>query len=469
MKYTHDAIVIGAGAAGLTVAGGCAMFGLKVALIEAGAMGGECLNTGCVPSKALLAAARRAAEARRPARLGVMLDLPQVDWGGVRAHVKQAIAAIEPHDSQARFEDLGCEVIRHRARFTGPRSVEAGGRMLSAPRIVIATGSEVNLPALSGLSDIPYLTHEDVFDLDELPRELIVLGGGAMGLEMAQAFCRLGSKVTVMESSGMLVRDDRDAVDLLVERMQAEGVQFVHCGGRRVTGGPGAIEVICDDDKSVTGSHLLLATGKRARTAGLGLEEIGVRLGTGGIAVDDRRRTSLKHIYAIGDCREGPRLTHVAGYEGSNVVLEIALGLPARVDWRALLWCTYTDPEIAQVGLTEEQARAAYGAKLKVVTERFADNDRALAEGESAGFAKVMFNGRRMVGASICGAHAGEMLLPFAQAIIGKASSFSLGSAIVAYPTLSEIAKATAFAAWEPIVFGPLAKRYATFRARMRR
>ena len=461
MKYSHELIVIGAGAAGLTAAGGCAMFGLKVALIEAEKMGGECLNDGCVPSKALIAAARRAGEAREPVRHGVRLGPPQVEWAGVREHIQQAIAAIAPHDSQDRFERMGCEVIRAFATVTGRHSVEVAGRTLSAPRIVIATGSEPLVPPIKGLDRVPYLTNETVFDLNELPGHLVIVGGGAVGMEMAQAFRRLGSEVTVIEPGELLKRDDRDSVEVVVASMKAEGVDFRQCQARAVEGEPGALNVICDDDRVVACTHLLIAAGRRARISGYGLEELGVAMGDNGIKVDARRRSSFRNIYAIGDCREGPRLTHVAGQEGSNVMMEIALGIPTKADWRALPWCTFTDPEVAQVGLTESQAREEYGDRLKVVREDFADNDRAVAEGQTSGHLKVMMVGRKVVGASICGSHAGEMLLPFTQAITGKSSSFALGSAIAAYPTRSEIAKAAAFSAWEPTVFGTWPKRWA--------
>lgn len=469
MKYTHDVIVIGGGAAGLTAAGGCGLFGLEVALIEAGEMGGECLNTGCVPSKALIAAARRAAEIKGPARLGVGAIGPHVDWAGVSAHVAGAIAAIAPHDAPERFEGMGCEVIRHPARLNGPNEVLAGERVLRAPRLVLALGSEPALPPIAGLAEVPFLTNETLFTLAEQPDHLLIVGGGAMGMEMAQSFARLGSAVTLIEPEPLLAREDREAAALVQASLEADGVRFVSARALGVSGRPGAIRLETDGAGLLSGSHLLLATGRRARGAGIGLEQAGVRCGANGILVDARRRTSVKSIYAIGDCRDGPRLTHVAGYEGSRVVTEIALGLPSPVDWRALPWCTYTDPELAQIGLTEAAARARYGAAIQVVREDFSHNDRALTEGRGQGFLKVMLRGRKVVGATICGAQAGELLLPFSQMITGSASTFALGSAILAYPSLSEISKAAAFSAWEPMVFGAAPKRWARLLARIRR
>ena len=468
MKFTHDVIVIGAGAAGLTAAGGCALFGLDVALIEARKMGGECLNDGCVPSKALLAAAARAAEARTADRFGVTLSEPQVDWAGVKAHIRSVIAAIEPHDSEETFEDMGSEVLRGWAKVTGPQSVTVDGRDLRAPRIVIATGSQPAMPPIEGIADVPYLTNETIFDIPDLPRHLLIVGGGNIGMEMAQAFRRLGSAVTLVEPGEVLSRDDPDNAAVVKAALEAEGVRFVK-GKAEAVERAGEGLMLTAGGERIEGSHLLIATGREANCEGFGLESIGVEMGDNGIVVDKRRRTSVRGIYAIGDCRDGPRLTHVSGYEGSNVALEITLGIPTKVDWSALPWCTYTSPEIAQVGVTESQARKEHGDKITVVTEGFDDNERAMTEEATKGRLKLILKGKKVLGASIVGRGAGDLLLPFSQAITGKSSTFALGSAIVAYPTRSEITKAAAFSAWEPTVFGPIPKRYAQFIAKMRR
>ncbi|GAB5348230.1 dihydrolipoyl dehydrogenase family protein [Alteriqipengyuania sp. 357] len=470
MKFTHDVIVIGAGAGGLTAAGGCAMFGLKVALIERAEMGGECLNNGCVPSKALITAARRAAVANEGQRFGIQMAAPRVEWSGVHAHIHRAIAEIAPHDSQERFEDMGCDVYRGDASFIGPRCVRVGEHELSAPKIIISTGSEPLVPSIEGLGEVPYLTNENIWNLEVLPQHLVIVGGGAIGMEMAQSFRRLGSEVTVIEPDRPMGRDDPESVEVVVEAMEAEGVMFVTGKAAKVT--PDALEsftLTLEDGQDVSGTHLLIATGRKARTRGYGLEAIGVETGANGISVDDRRRTNLKHIYAIGDCREGPRLTHVSGYEGSNVALEITMGLPTKVDWSALPWCTYTSPEVAQIGMTEKDARARYGDHVTVVREGFDHNERAIAEGDTKGHLKVVMKGKKVLGASIVGKNAGEMLLPFTQLITGKASTFALGSAIVAYPTRSEISKAAAFSAWEGTVFGSVPKGYAKSRAWLRK
>ena len=348
--------------------------------------------------------------------------------------------------------------------------MQAGETTLSAPRIVIATGSEPAVPPIEGLNTVPYLTNENIWDLQALPQHLVIVGGGAIGMEMAQSFRRLGSEVTVIEPGNLLSRDDPESVAVVVDRMEAEGVMFVRGKAAKVVPGAlGSFTLSLEDGQEIAGTHLLLATGRKARVEGYGLEEIGVALGRNGIAVDERRRTSLKHIYAIGDCRDGPRLTHVSGYEGSNVALEITLGLPTKVDWSALPWCTYTDPEVAQIGMTEAQAREKLGDKVTVVREGFDHNERAIAEDDTRGHLKVVMDGKKVLGASIVGRNAGEMLLPFSQLITGKASTFALGSAIVAYPTRSEITKAAAFSAWEGTVFGSVPKGYAKSRAWLRK
>ncbi|MHA6334590.1 dihydrolipoyl dehydrogenase family protein [Qipengyuania sp. CAU 1752] len=469
MKFTHDVIVVGAGAAGLTAAGGCALFGLDVALIEGGEMGGECLNNGCVPSKALITAAKRAAEAREGKRYGVQIAAPQIDWTGVHGHIHGAIAAIAPHDSQERFEEMGCEVIRNWGKLTGNHTVEVGGRTLSAPRIVLATGSRPFVPPIEGLDTVPYLTNENLFELETRPDHLVIIGGGVIGMEMAQSFVRLGAQVTIIEPDRPMGRDDAESVDIVVNVMKAEGVRFVQGKAEQVDGSGNEVSVRVDNGETITGSHLLVAVGREARISGYGLEDVGIATGKGGIVVDERRRTSIKNIYAIGDCRDGPRLTHVSGYEGSNVALEITLGLPTKVDWKALPWCTYTEPEVAQIGMTEAEAKDKFGDKVTVIKEGFDHNERAVAEGETLGHLKVILKGKKVLGASICGKNAGELLLPFSQVITGKSSTFALGSAIISYPTRSEISKAAAFAAWEPTVFGAVPKAYARTLARLRR
>lgn len=468
MAYTHDTIVIGGGAAGLTAAGGLAMFGRKVALIEAGDMGGECLNNGCVPSKALIAAAAKAQQAQT-ARFGVTPGKTRVDYSGVHAHVHGAIATIAPHDSQETFEGMGVEVYRRRAELLGKGEVKVGTQILSAPRIVIATGSRPFIPPIEGVEYVPYLTNETIFNLKTLPKHLIIVGAGAIGMELGQSFRRLGAEVTIIAPSRPMPRDDEEAALLVKAALEEEGVRFVQGFAQKAMLAGDDILVDASNGETISGSHLLIAAGRKANLDGLGLDAAGVNFGKHGIIVDDRRRTSNKKIYAIGDCREGPRLTHVAGYEGSNVVLEIAMGIPTKVNWKALPWCTFTDPELAQIGMTEADARAKYGDAIHIVREGFDHNDRAITEGKTVGFVKMVMKGKKVIGATIVGHGAGEMLLPISQVISGKASSFALGSAVVAYPTRGEITKAASFAAWEPTVFGPIPKKISGMVAAMRR
>nr|WP_043837882.1 FAD-dependent oxidoreductase [Roseomonas aerilata] len=470
MARTHDLIVIGAGAAGLTAAGGCARLGLRVALVERDRMGGECLNMGCVPSKALLAAAHRAQAVRDAARLGVLAAEPDIDFGRVRAHVRHAIATIAPHDSEGRFRAWGVEVIRGEARLLdGTGRVAVAGREISAPRIVLAVGSRPAVPEVEGLPRTPYLTNETLWDLDRLPGHLLVLGGGPAGMEMAQAFRRLGAAVTVIAGGRPFPRDDAEAAAAVLERLAAEGVTILR-EARAVTTSPtvGGVRLGLADGSAVEGSHLLVATGRRAAVDGLGLEAAGITVDSGGIRVDARLRTTNSRILAIGDCRSGPRFTHRAGQEGAVVVTSLGLGIPAKADEAALPWVTFTDPELAQVGLTEAAARERHG-RVGVHREGFAENDRAVAEGDTAGFVKVVTVRGRVVGATIVGAGAGEMVLPWSLIIAGKASPWALSGAVVPYPTRSELSKAVAFSAYEARIFGPWARRWAGLLARLRR
>ena len=469
MAWTHDVVVIGAGAAGLTAAGGAARLGLRVALVERSRMGGECLNTGCVPSKALLAAARRAHLMRTGAAFGVTAERVSIDFAQVSAHVQETITAIAPHDSAERFEAWGVEVIHGAARFTGRRSVEVDGRELTAPRIVVAAGSRPAIPDIEGLHGAPYLTNETVFGLDRLPGHLVILGGGSMGLEMAQAFRRLGSAVTLIEPGRLLARGDPEAVAVVVAQLAAEGVDLrAGTQATRVMAVPGGVRVDFARGVPVMGSHLLVAAGRTPALDGLRLDAAGIAATAAGIRVDRRRRTSNRHVTAIGDCRDGPRLTHAAGYEGTLAVANVALGLPLTARYDALPSVLYTDPELAQVGLTETEARARHGA-VQVHRVEFTDNDRAVAEAATAGFIKVIRRRGRLLGVTIAGAGAGELALPWVLAMTGAASTWALSGAIVPYPTRSDASKAVAFSAYEGLLFGRLARGWARTLAALRR
>jgi len=464
MSWTHDLIVIGAGAAGLTAAGGAARLGLRVALIERHRLGGECLHTGCVPSKALIAAARRAHQLRGgpgAASMGSTASGVRTDYAGVRAHVQAAIAAIAPHDSEARLRAWGVEVIRGDARFLGPAAITVAGCRLAAPRIVLATGSRPAVPPIEGLDSTPYLTNETLFDLAELPRHLLVLGGGAIGTETAQAFRRLGAAVTLVEPGRVLSRHDPEAAAIALDHLAAEGVE-IHAATRavRVDPTPDGIRLALSTGVTLTGSHLLVAAGRRAALDGLDLAAAGIEASEAGVRVDACRRTTNHHVLAIGDCRDGPRFTHAAGYEGALAVKRIALGLPARAAYAALPFVTYTDPELAQLGETEQAARARHSV-VRVDRVEFSDNDRAVTEGATAGFLKLIRARGRLVGVTAVGAGAGELLLPWSLVLSGKASTWSLSAAVVPYPSRSEISREAAFAAHEALIFGRLARGWA--------
>ena len=468
--WTHDVVVVGAGAAGLTVAGGLGRLGLAVALVEEDRMGGECLNSGCVPSKALIACARRAQAVRNAGRFGVRVEPPSIDWATVRAHVRGAIATIAPHDAAARFETWGVTVVRGHARFIAPRALDVAGRRLSAPRIVLATGSRPRLPPLERLEGVPYLTNETLFDLDALPRRLLVLGGGAIGCEMAQAFRRLGSEVALVEAERLLPGSDAEAAALVAARLRGEGVAiFEAARAVRVVDEAGTIRLTLADEQVVEGSHLLVAVGRTPNVGDLGLDVPGVAVGDDGIMVDRHGRTTARGIYAIGDCRAGPRFTHAAGYEGARLVTRLGFGVPAPISHAALPRVTYTDPAVAEVGAGEAEARGGRG-RIEVSREPFADNDRAVTEGDTIGFCKVMRCGGRPVGATIVGAGADELLLPWILAIgRTRPTLWALAGLMLPYPTRGEIAKAVAFAAFEPRIFSRGARAWAATLARLRR
>lgn len=456
-----DLCVIGAGSGGLSVAAGAVQMGARVVLIEAGEMGGDCLNAGCVPSKALIAAAK-AAEAQRRGFRGVAGTEPEVDFAAAKDHVRAVIDQIAPVDSQERFEGLGCTVIRAFARFIGPREVEAGGTRIRARRFVVATGSRPMVPPIQGVETVPYFTNETIFDLRERPRHLIVIGGGPIGVEMAQAHRRLGCEVTVIEGAQVLGREDPDLAAVVTYALKAEGIALVE--GQpvvRIAGAAGAVEVTLGDGRQISGSHLLIAVGRKVALEGLNLDAAGVAHTAKGVTVDARLRSTNRRVYAVGDAAGGLQFTHVAGWHAGIVVRQAVLGLPAKADPRALPRATYTDPELAQAGLTEAEARKAYGGALEVVRAEFAHNDRAQAEGKTKGLIKVMVVKGRPVGASIVGPQAGELIGLWALAISARLRMSAIAGMVAPYPTLGEVSKRAAGAYFSPRLFeSPALKRF---------
>ncbi|WP_164116121.1 FAD-dependent oxidoreductase [Sphingorhabdus sp. Alg239-R122] len=475
MKYTHDALVIGAGSAGLVSSGGLAMLGLNVALIERSEMGGDCLNYGCVPSKAIISAAHRADDMRKAVKFGINAADPKVDFQAVHDHIHGAITTIAPEDSQERFEEMGVDVMRGEASFVNDRTLRVAlnsgdTKEVSAPRIVIATGSRAFVPPMEGIEDVDYLTNENLWDLTELPEHLLVVGGGPIGMEMAHAFRLLGSNVTVATIGRPFPKDDNEAAEIVIERLKADGITIHEdARGSKVSQADGTITLTLEDGRELAGSHLLIATGREVNFDGLDLENAGVDYDRKGIKVDARRRTNKKHIYAIGDCRPGPRFTHASGYEGSNMVLEIGMGLPSKVDYSALPWVTYIDPELAHVGMTEQEARKEHGDRITVWKSEFSHNDRAITELETEGFVKIVKKGGKVLGATIVGKHAGDQLLPWSMAIKGKSSTFGIAALILPYPNRSEHSKDVAFKSDEAKVFNKWSRGWAGFLAKLRR
>ena len=453
-----DICVIGAGSGGLSVASGAAQLGMKTVLIEKGKMGGDCLNYGCVPSKSLIAAGERAHAMRSSEAFGISPVSPKVDFGKVQDHVTGVIAAIAPHDSQERFEGLGCTVIRAPAKFISDHEVEAGDTKIRAKTFVVATGSGPMVPPIPGLDDVPYFTNETLFDNREQPDHLIVVGGGPIGMEMAQAHHRLGSDVTVVERSKVLPKDDSDLTEILIDQLKDEGINILERadvnGVEKTEGGIAVLYNKDGQDHRLEGSHLLVATGRRPNIESLDLDAAGIAFDRKGIKVDARLRTSNKRVFAIGDVAGGLQFTHVAGYHAGIVIRNALFKLPAKADTSAAPWVTYTDPELAHVGMTEEDAQKVHGKSIKAVTWPLKDNDRAQAERRTEGMIKVITDKRgKILGASIVGAHAGELIQPWILGVAQKMKISAFAGMIAPYPTLGEIGKRAAGAYYTPSLF----------------
>lgn len=463
-----DICIIGAGSAGLSVAAGAAQMGARTVLIEAGRMGGDCLNTGCVPSKALLAAAKAAQDAREAKNFGVFAANLSIDYAVAQRHVRQTIEAIAPHDSVERFTGLGCTVIQARARFIDGRTVEAGDKKVRARRFVIATGSRAAVPPILGLANIPYLTNENLFENAVAPTRLLVIGAGPIGCEMAQAHRRLGAEVILIDMGPMLPKDDPEAVAVVRARFRAEGVElFEHAKILRAErrGDNVALVVASGTGECwIDGSHLLVAAGRKANVENLGLEAAGVKYSPSGVDTDARLRSSNRRIYAAGDVAGGYQFTHLAAYHAGIVLRNALFRLPAKAAPKAMPWVTYTEPELAQVGLTEAQAKAAHGDDLRVLRAEFADNDRARAEKAAAGFVKAMVGRRGVIlGCTIVGPDAGDLIQPWVLAMSQGLKIGALASMIAPYPTLGEISKRAAGAYYTPKLFSPRIRRLVRF------
>ena len=463
-KLKADIVVIGGGSAGLSTAAGAAMLDLKVVLFEKGEMGGDCLNYGCVPSKALLSAAKSAQSIREAGKYGVSAGEPVIDWEGVKSHVQNAIDTIAPIDSQERFEGLGCTVIREYARFKDANTIVSQSVEVKAKRIVIASGSTAFIPPIPGLSDTPFITNEEIFHLPELPGHLLILGGGPIGMEMAQAFRRLGSDVTVIEMSKALSRSEPDHAEVAIGQLRKEGVTILE--GHKATmvsGSAGAITVDmenADGHASVEGTHLLVAVGRKAAIDGLDLE-------AGNVANDGRhvtvgqslRSKSNKKVWALGDVAGLGQFTHQAGWHASVFTRRALFKQRTVADSLPPPAVTYTSPEIAQLGMTEAEARAAHGDAVKTTSFPFHENDRAIAEGKTLGEAKIIVKGSKILGAHVVGEGAGDIIQLVSVAMSNKLKLTALTNFISPYPTRAEVVKRAASAHYTPVVFGSKMKK----------
>ncbi len=471
--FDFDLGILGGGAAGLTAAAGAAQFGAKTILVEkAEKLGGDCLHFGCVPSKTLIRTAGVWSLARRAKEFGLPeIELPPVSLAAVMDRVRSVIDRIQEHDSPERFCRLGAAVRFGKPRFVDDHTVTVDGDRLTARAWIVATGSSPSLPPVEGIADVPYWTNETVFSQTELPGHLLVLGGGPIGVEMAQAFRRLGSKVTIIEyGDQVLGPEDPDIALILRSRLEAEGVKvltdtkalkattagssvLLRVGPAKGDGEPWTIE----------GDILLVAAGRKPNVEGLELPAAGVEFSPRGVPADSRMRTNVSHIYSCGDVNGVFPFTHVAGYEAGIALSNAVLRLPRKADYSKVPWCTYTDPEVASIGLNERRAKAS-GVEYRVLESPFRDVDRALAEGETEGKIKVLISpSGALLGCQIAGHHAGELIHEWVAAINGGVKLSTMAGAIHAYPTLAEISKKAAGSYYSEKLFSDRTRKILRF------
>jgi pyruvate/2-oxoglutarate dehydrogenase complex dihydrolipoamide dehydrogenase (E3) component len=448
-NYDYDIGILGGGAAGLTIASGAARFGARTLLIEKEkSLGGDCLHFGCVPSKTLIRTANVYHLMKNAEKYGLpRVDLKPVDYGEVSKRIRSVIGVIQEHDSKERFCKLGARVELGNAKFVDEHSVRLNGEIFSAKKWVIATGSSPSVPPIEGIDKTPYITNKELFSLKTLPKSMIAIGGGPISIEMAQAFNRLGTKVTVVElANQILVAEDKDLADYLMNILISEGITFHLASqplGTRDLGNEKEITIKNAGGKTIrmSAETILVAVGRKANLQDLGLDAISMELDKKGLKTDDRLRTNHKHIFAAGDVTGSYQFTHAAGYEGGIVLSNAILHLPRKVDYTYLPWCTYTDPELASIGMNEKRAGAA-GIHYSVWTEEFKANDRSLAEGEEAGKIKLLLNEHeKPIGIQILGPHAGELISEWVSILNGNVKLSAIASAAYPYPTLGEINK----------------------------
>jgi pyruvate/2-oxoglutarate dehydrogenase complex dihydrolipoamide dehydrogenase (E3) component len=469
--FDFDIGVIGGGAAGLTVTAGAAQLGAKTLLIEKDrALGGDCLHYGCVPSKTLIKSAHVYYQMKTADRFGLpLVDLPPVDFREIAKRIKSVIDAIQQHDSEKRFCKLGAKVVFGEPHFIDEHSLQLNGQTYVAKNWVIATGSSPVAPPIPGLAETPHLSNREIFYLDRLPSSMIILGGGPIGVEMGQAFNRLGTRVTIVDRANQILgKEDRDMADAVKGVMAAEGVGFYleasiesveDLGHRKRV----AIKTVDGQRLDLEAECILVAMGRGANAGGLGLEKIGVEHDRRGIKVDRRLRTTQKHIYAAGDVAGGYQYTHAAGYEGGIVVSNAVFHLPRKTDYTYLPWCTFTDPPLGNIGMNETMAQKA-GIDYSLWTEDFKDNDRSLAEGEQIGKIKMILDDKeKPIGVQILGPHAGDLLGEWVAILNGKVRLSTLAAAVHPYPTIGEINKRVAGTFFSSKIFSDKIKKTLKF------
>ncbi len=468
---SHDIIIIGGGAAGLTAAAGMAQLGMKCALVEREHMGGDCLYFGCVPSKTLL----KSAKVQHLIETAQYYGLPKQtlvpgNASDIMQHIQRVIADLAPHDSPERFTEMGVEVFLQAGRFRSATEIALeDGKVLSAPNIIIATGSSPRIPPIAGIDTISYLTNRDIFSLQQFPKSLITLGGGPIGVELSQALARFGVQVTIINAAThILPREDEDMAALIREQLEADGVEVI-CDAEIVSVAESEsmhkTVTYTRDGQSheISAEELLVALGRTGNIASLDLAVAGIRSEDGYIPVDAKLRTSRKNILAIGDVNGNFLFTHTAGAEGSFAVKTLALHLPGNFSYNHIPWTTYTDPEFASVGLNEKRAQKA-GISYTVHMTEIGEIDRANAERETAGRIKVLLDPKeRVLGTQIVSAHAGELITPSLFAVRGKWKFSRMMGPVYPYPTFGEIHKKSAGSYAAPKLFNERVRKYLRF------
>ena len=465
--YDFDMGVIGGGAAGLTVTAGAAQLGAKTLLIEKeDQLGGDCLHFGCVPSKTLIQTAHVYHLMKNAEKFGLpAVDVPPVNFQDVSKRIREVIGTIQKHDSEERFCSLGAKVVFGSPVFLDDHTIRLNGKTYSAKTWTISTGSSPAVPPLEGLDKTPFITNKEIYFQDHLPQSMIILGCGPIAIEMAQAFCRLGTKVTVLQRSGQILsREDKDMADDLMEVLSSEGVNFhLNTSIIGIKNHGVEKEVLIrnahGEEESLKAETILIAMGRAPNIDSLDLKAAGIETDRKGVMVDNRLRTNQKHIYSAGDVTGNYQFTHAAGYEGGIVISNAVFHLPRKTNYTFMPWCTYTDPELASIGMNEKRAEAA-GIKYSVWTEAFKDNDRSLAEGEQTGKIKMILDeNEKPLGVQILGPQAGELLSEWVAVLNGKVKLSTLASAVHPYPTLGEINKRVAGTFFSPKIFSDRVKK----------